>query len=185
MKHFDRILTAMLVCLAVGGCSEYDREELMLLKRDDPRFRNMMEMKSQVNEEIDSMESRLSDYKETMNNKITSMRAAYEEQKTKIGKRSGEMLTKVGENRKILEKELGEAEVLLERKKIDSSKVNAALSDAESVLSRSDTLKFSDAEVRNLQDRRAILETRSVPLAEDIETLTSRVNMLKKKLKYL
>ncbi len=178
-------VSLLLLALLITGCETYDSSEVELLKRDDPGFRNLMEVKEQVTGQIDDMKSNLTAKKNTLDEQIKTLKSKYQAEADLRKEQINTLNQALSQTREQFKTDFEKAGLLLESKKKLLSELNQAYANAQQVLSQQAALGLGQQELLEWQARVDSLKQRLAPLKAEINGITSQLALKKKKLKYL
>lgn len=178
-------LFVLTVFLALTGCSRVDREELELLKKDDPEFATMMQLKSGADHEIGSLKSRLSQTKQVFSQRKSDIENSYNLEAARIGGQIRVLETKVETLRDRLKAQIASLTAVVEAGKKQLGELDAALKDLNDVLARKGTLDMTSQDATEWEGRRQSLIERIAKLSSEISARESEIAVLRKKLKYI
>jgi len=180
------ILFALIFLAFVSAsCSRIDREEIELLKKDDPEFATMMAIKSGATHEIGELKSQLSQTKNTFSKKKSELEASYGQEAARIGGQIRVLETKIETLRDRIKAEIAELTGSVALQKKTAIELDAALGDLNDVLARKGTLDLSSKESREWEERRKSITEKIASLRSEIATQESAIAIKRKKLKYL
>jgi len=179
------IMGIMVIGVLFSGCARHDSSELELLIREDPNYRNLIEVKIQVEGHIEQLRTQMSERKDLVEEKIKGMREAYrmdadgkDRQISKLRDKLKAIKLKFGED-------LTEAKSALREKEELQSQLSAALKDAQDIIDQKDSLQLTGSDLVQWQSQISKFERRLDPLGDEIAELKAEVALTSKKLKYL
>jgi chromosome segregation ATPase len=175
----------VLTCLPLVGCSGMDPEELMLLKNEDPRFEQLIDVKERASTKISGLKDQLSNERKQLEMKMNEYKTVFKDHSERMQKEMSTLKDQTTKNRELYLSELQDLEQRLGEKRDLMTGLSETLKDVSNAINRKTALGFSDAEIRNWQQRRFSLEQRVVPLNEEVAKLESEISLRRKKLKYL
>ncbi len=171
-------------CL-LSSCERVDREELELLKKDDPSFQRVVGLKGEIQAQIAALKAELAQYKAVLDKRLAELKASYDGEAARLGGEIRLLQGKIDSSRSLYKGELSELEADLARKKKEYDELTKALGDLNDVLAKQGTIAFSADQSRQLADKRSGLEQKIADLSLAIQKLQSEITLKRKKLKYI
>ena len=183
MKRW-RILAALCAALC-AGCSQQSREELELLKKEDPRFQNAVALKSEADQEIAALRTELARRKTEFDAKVGALRAVYGEEAGRIGAEVKSLQAKAELGRAAYRTELSDLSRTLEAKKNRSQELRGAYEDLRELLGKRGPIGLSSAESQSWEAKKKDLQKKIDELGVEIQRIESEIALKRRKLKYL
>ncbi len=181
-----RLLTLLLVAaFLLPGCNNLDESERELLKRDDPAFRSILEVKDQMAGQIDSLKSDLESKKQGMQSRIDELKKNYDAEANTRQLQINKLNEAIQATRDKFKTQFDTDNQLLESKKKMISELNTAYENAKQVLGQQEALGLGQQEISEWRARVDNLKKRVEPLKTEIVELSAELSLRKKKLKYL
>ena len=186
MKSLIRILSLLiLVSIPMAGCAQTDPQELELLKKDDPNFRQRMAEKEEARQQMVNLKAQLRESETVMDAKIGELKTIHQDKAFIVNEQFGNLKNKIMLNRQLYKAELVDYQQTLRDKKREIAEVMDTLENVTGVIGRNGSLNFSPQELAHWEERRAALESRVDPLETKVAKLEAKIGLQKKKLKYL
>lgn len=167
------------------ACSDRDRSDLELLKKEDTHFRNMVAMKEQAQHEIGRLKGELVEKKKDLDARMDQARSAYAREKERVDSNIRDLRAKIDGNRERYKKELQEMQRIQVAKRKEVKELRMTLEDLNNVLDRKQTLNLSTEEMQNWFQRKEAVEKRMATLSQELEKLETDLNFKERKLRYL
>lgn len=171
--------------LSASGCQSGDSSELELLKRDDPGFRNLIEMQDQMEQRVAELKRDMSVQKELADAKIKKIKDQLDAESEIQKKLIEEIHNKMAETKDAFSDDVHQTSETLAAKNELESKLSSALDHATKILSQSETLGLTDQEVADWQGRIQSLTDRLTTVKSELIELKAQESLKRKKLKYL
>jgi chromosome segregation ATPase len=179
------LLAFCVLALAVSACTSRGREDLALLRKDDPEFENLLALKAAAEREIAELEATRAERKAALAAHVRDLETAYREDAERLEGRVRALRAKIARNREVWRREITELRGEIERNEGQIRELEAGLEDIGKVLERTGTINLSTGAAQNLDERRQAVESRVAALTREIEDLRGRAALKSRKLQYL
>ncbi len=186
VKNFLGFCMVGVVLFVLGGCSEPpNREELELLKRDDPTFQTLVTIKDDTEAQIAALKGELGRYKAALDQKVGELKASYAKEEARLTADMRVLKAKIETNCSGVKAELSETQAQLTARKNELSNLKGALKELGEVLEKKGTLSLSAEESEGWESKRRDLDAKIQNLTSEITQLETEARIRRKKLKYL
>ena len=186
-KRSMRLVLAVFLCavMSLPACTVKDEHELELLVHEDPEFRNLIEIRDQIDSHVDMLRHELSEKRSDLNKKIAVLRKEYGIEKDAKEEKIYGLRMKLRTIREEYEVEVQDLKNVLEMKETLRSQLASTLKDAIDLIEQKEKLGLSEEELSQWNSQVEHIQSRLEPLLEEIKMLQAKVAIRSKKLKYL
>ncbi|MFT5208154.1 MAG: hypothetical protein ACI9CF_001923 [Candidatus Omnitrophota bacterium] len=184
-KSISLISLLLVSAFFLPGCDNLDESERELLKRDDPTFRSILEVKDQMTGQVDSLKSDLESKKKGMQARIDELKKSYDTEANTRQLQIAKLNEAIQATRDKFKTQFDTDNQLLEAKKKMIDELKTAYSNAKQVLGQQEALGLGQQEIGEWRARVENLKKRVEPLKAEITDLGAELALRKKKLKYL
>ncbi len=173
------------VAVLSGGCASYNPEELDRLTKEDPNFKQMIVARDAARGEIRGIKADLLGRKRALDGQVERLRGEYDEyakaQSLKIDKYRDLIET----SRNVLRREMETASAQLTAKEAELGRLQKTQAEVAKVLRQSRDITLSRAEREKWEERSLMISEKIRPLTEEIEELSARIRLAKRKIGFL
>ncbi len=178
-------VSALLVALALAGCSSYGPEELDRLTKEDPEFKQMIAARDRMNTQIRLIKDDLLKRKQAANAEIARRRAEYDTFARAESIKIEKYRAVIDAHRNELKREVETSAARLEAKEAELDRLKKSREEVEKVLSQSGEIALSKPEREKWEERRLLISEKIRPLEDEIAETKAAIRLNKRKISFL
>ena len=180
-----RYLFLLPFCVLIAGCLSESPEELDRLTKEDPAFKQMIQLRDQTHHQIQTLKDDLLNRKKTLDSQVEKLRADYDAIAKAQNQKIEQLRGTIEQNRDLMKKNMESESGSLEAKQNELSGYQKTLTDVRKVLNESKGISLSKTERQKWEERILMLSEKMRPLMDDIQELKLQIRLKKQKIQYL
>lgn len=180
-----RTLLWLPFCVLVSGCLQESPEELDRLTKEDPAFKQMIQLRDQTHAQIRLIKDDLLNRKKSLDGQVEKLRADYDATAKAQNKKVELLRGAIEQNRELLKRSMEMESASLDSKQAELEGYQKTLSDVRKVLHESKGISLSKNEKQKWEERILMLSEKMRPLSEEIQELKLQIRLKKQKIGYL
>ena len=169
----------------MAGCFQESPEELDRLTKEDPAFKQMIQLRDQTRSQIQLIKDDLLNRKKQVDAQVEKLRGEYDATAKAQNKKIELLRAAIEQNHDLLQKNMDMEAASLQSKQEEFGGYQKTLSDVRKVLQESKGISFSKAERQKWEERILMLSEKMRPLSEEIQELKLQIRLKKQKIRYL
>ena len=180
-----RFLFLIPLCFILAGCAQESPEELDRLTKEDPVFKQMIQLRDQTRAQIQVIKDDLLNRKKQLDAQVEKLRGDYDAIAKAQNKKIEQLRGAIEQNRDLLKKNMEFESASLEGKQGELDGYQKTLSDVRKVLHEGKGISLSKTERQKWEERILMLSEKMRPLLDEIQELKLQIRLKKQKVQYL
>ena len=182
-KIISIILVVFLWCLT--GCTSVSDEEATDLLERDPSFKQILDEKKRIEEEIFSLKKEIKEKKKILNSRINVLRKEFKKEKAKADSEIKRLKHKLDPERNLIRENANLLSRNVRGEEAALKNIENTIKDLQKLISKEGTLDISKEEITRWRQRIKSLESEKRAIKKELKELKEDLGTLEVKLKLL